>query len=182
MSHWFVIPLGLIKPLSFSSPQPCLPASQAPCPAVHAGTAPLSLPHSTACPSPISVALDTTVGTEQEPEGTSPGPLPSSSRRSPVATLSFARFLKRGCWTSPVLGTLSPKCPAVSHGKVQPLGEQQQLQPHTKVVSSFFQIKTDAPLESKTCPVGSEEGEHNHRRALKVICPWETPMEEGKAG
>ncbi|XP_064006709.1 regulator of G-protein signaling 9 isoform X2 [Pogoniulus pusillus] len=163
--------------------QPCHRASQPLCPAVHAGTGPPALPHSTACPSPISVALDSTVGTEQEPEGPSPGPLPSSSRRPPGATLSFGRLLKRGCWTS-------PKCPAMPHGKVQPLGEQQQQQlqqQDTKVVSSFFQIKPKAAVESSICPVDSEEGEENHHPAQKdsakeVICPWEDPVEEGRAG
>ncbi|NWH27736.1 RGS9 protein, partial [Grus americana] len=183
--------------------QPCHLASPVPRPAVYAGTGPLpsgslppaspgppALPHSTACPSPISVALDSTVGAgrEREPEGTGPGPFPSSSGKSRVATVSFGRFLKKGCWTSPVFATLSPKCPTMPHGKVQPLGERErQLQPDTKAVSSFFQIKTDAPLESRIHPIDSEEGEDNRHQARKdsakeVICPWENPAEEGRAG
>ncbi|NWH57913.1 RGS9 protein, partial [Geococcyx californianus] len=183
--------------------QPCHHAAQAPHPAVYAGTStpssppavpttpgPRALPHSTACPSPISVALGSTVGTEreQEPEGSSTSPLPSSSGKSRMAALSFGRFLKRGCWTSPVFATLSPKCPAMPHGKVQPLGEREQrLRPDAKAVSSFFQIKTDAPLESRMCPTDSEEGKDSRHRAHKdsvkeVICPWENPMEEGRAG
>ncbi|NXY73878.1 RGS9 protein, partial [Glareola pratincola] len=189
--------------------QPCHLASPAPRLAVYAGTGtppwppacpppgpsslspaspgPPALPHSTACPSPISVALDSMAGAEREPEGTGHGPFPSSSGKSHAATLSFGRFLKRGCWTSPVLATFSPKCPAVPHGKVQPLGEwEQQLRTDTKAVSSFFQIKMDAPLESRTHPVGSAEGEDNRHRARKdsakeVICPWESPVEEGRA-
>ncbi|KAM6050646.1 regulator of G-protein signaling 9 isoform 2-T2 [Chlamydotis macqueenii] len=172
--------------------QPCRPA---PGPAVYAGTAALppaspgapALPHSTACPSPISLALDSTAGVERErePAAASTVPFPSGGRR---AALSFGRFLKRGCWTSPVFATLSPKCPAVPHGKVQPLGErEQQLRPDAKAVSSFFQIKTDAPLESRICPLDSEEGEDCRHRARKgsakeVICPWENPTEEGRAG
>ncbi|NXX91286.1 RGS9 protein, partial [Centropus bengalensis] len=181
--------------------QPCHRAAQTPHPAVYTGTCtpssmtpaspgPTALPHSTACPSPISVALGSTAGAEKErePEGSSPSPFPSSSGRSRTATLSFGRFLKKGCWTSPVFATLSPKCPALPHGKVQPLGEQeQQLRTDTKVVSSFFQIKMDAPLESRICPIDSKEGEDNRHRACKdsvkeVICPWEKPTEEGKAG
>ncbi|KAF1669998.1 Regulator of G-protein signaling 9, partial [Pygoscelis papua] len=194
--------------------QPCHLASPAPRPAVYAGTGtppsppaclppgpsslppassgPPALPYGTACPSPISVALDSTVGTkrEREPEGAGagPGPFPSSGGKSRAVALSFGRFLKRGCWTSPVFTTLSPKCPAMPHGKVQPLGEREQrLQLDTKVVSSFFQIKMDAPLESRIYPIDSEEGEDNRHRARKdsakeVICPWENPTEEGRAG
>ncbi|NXA17353.1 RGS9 protein, partial [Ibidorhyncha struthersii] len=108
--------------------------------------------------------------------------------KSRVAALSFGRFLKRGCWSSPVFPALSPQCLAVPHGKVQPLGEwEQRLRPDTKAVSSFFQIKMDAPLESRIYPIDSAEGEDNRRRARKdsakeVICPWENPAEEGRAG
>ncbi|NXH15986.1 RGS9 protein, partial [Bucco capensis] len=173
--------VDITQPLSFSSPQPHHCASPVPRPA---------LPHSTACPSPISVALDSTTGSrrEQEPKGASLGPFPSSSGRSRVGSLSFSRFLKRGCWASPVFATLSPKCPAMPHGKVQPLGEKEQrLQPDAKAVSSFFQIKMDAPSESRIYPIDAEEGEDNHQPAQKdsakeVICPWESPMEEGRAG
>ncbi|XP_075374988.1 regulator of G-protein signaling 9 isoform X2 [Mycteria americana] len=192
--------------------QPCHLASPVPRPAVYAGTGtlppppaclppgpsslppaspgPPALPHSTACPSPISVALDSTTGAERErePQGAGPGPFPSSGGKSRVAALSFGRFLKRGCWTSPVFATLSPKCPALPHGKVQPLGERERrLRPDAKAVSSFFQIKMDAPLESRIYPIDSKEGEDNRHRARKdsakeVICPWENPTEEGRAG
>ncbi|NXG95052.1 RGS9 protein, partial [Stercorarius parasiticus] len=190
--------------------QPCHLASPAPRLAVYAGTGtlpwppaclppgpsslspaspgPPALPHSTACPSPISVALDSMAGAERDPEGTGPSPFPSSSGKSRVAALSFGRFLRRGCWTSPVLATLSPKCPSVPHGKVQPLGEREQgIRLDTKAVSSFFQIKMDAPLESRIHPIDSAEGEDNRHRARKdsvkeVICPWESPVEEGRAG
>ncbi|NWS75559.1 RGS9 protein, partial [Crotophaga sulcirostris] len=178
--------------------QLCHHAAQAPHPAVYAGTGtppsppavpttpgPPALPHSTACPSPISVALGST---QREPEGSNHSPFPSCSGKARSGPLSFGRFLRRGCWASPVAATLSPKCPAVPHGKVQPLGEREQpLRPDASVVSSFFQIKTDAPLESRVCPIDSEKGEDNHHRARKdsvkeVICPWEKPMEEGRAG
>lgn len=82
------LPPGLTEPLSFSSPQPCRLASPAPCLAVYAGTGappwpparlppgpsslspaspgPPALPHGTACPSPISVALDSMAGAERD--------------------------------------------------------------------------------------------------------------------
>ncbi|XP_048180105.1 regulator of G-protein signaling 9-like [Corvus hawaiiensis] len=196
----------LTEPLSFSSPQPGHLASCAPCPAAHAGPStpasppavpqalpsvspgPPALPHGTACPSPISLALDSTAATQMDPRASSPGPCPSGSRRSRLAARSWGRFLRRGCWTSPTLATLSPRCPAVPHGKVQPLGgRERRLRPDTRTVSSFFQVKTAAPSDSRACPRGCGPGEDRHRRARKgsakeLICPWETPTEEGRAG
>ncbi|NWS12031.1 RGS9 protein, partial [Pachyramphus minor] len=184
--------------------QLCHLASQAPRPAANAGTStpplpalpptlpgPPALPHSTACPSPISLALDSdgTTGAPRDPRGAGPRHFPSGSgSRSRVAARSLGRFLRRGCWTSPTLATLSPRCPAVPHGKVQPLGEwERRLRPDAKVVSSFFQVRTDEPSESRVCPEGSEEREDRHTRACKdsakeLIWPWETPPEEGRAG
>uniref|UniRef100_A0A8C3ERQ7 Regulator of G-protein signaling 9 n=1 Tax=Corvus moneduloides TaxID=1196302 RepID=A0A8C3ERQ7_CORMO len=149
---------------------------------------PPALPHGTACPSPISLALDSTAATQMDPRASSPGPCPSGSRRSRLAARSWGRFLRRGCWTSPTLATLSPRCPAVPHGKVQPLGgRERRLRPDTRTVSSFFQVKTAAPSDSRACPRGCGPGEDRHRRARKgsakeLICPWETPTEEGRAG
>ncbi|XP_074745222.1 regulator of G-protein signaling 9 [Strix uralensis] len=195
-SHRCALTPGLTQPLSFSSPQPC---RQAPRLGVYAGTGTLpslpagpgslapgtpALPRS---PSPTSVAPDSTKR-EREREGAGPGPFPSSSGRSRAAALSLGRFLKKGCWTSPIFATLSPKRPAMPHGKVQPLGEgERRLRLDAKAVSSFFQIKMDAPLESRIYPIDSEEGEDNCHQACKdsakeVICPWEKPTEEGRAG
>lgn len=82
------------------------------------------------------MALDSAAGAKREHEGAGPGPFPSGGGKSRVAAMSFGRLLKRGCWTSPVFATLSPKCPAVPHGKVQPLGERERrLWPDAKVVS-----------------------------------------------
>ncbi|NXE87569.1 RGS9 protein, partial [Menura novaehollandiae] len=177
--------------------QPGHLASRAPRPAAHAdpstpaspptvphalspaSPSPPALPHGTACPSPISLALDSTAGTARDPRMSGPSPGPSSGRRSRMAARSLGRFLRRGCWTSPTLATLSPRCPAVPHGKVQPLGERERrLRPDTRGVSSFFQVKA---------ALGSEEGEDRHHRARKdsakeLICPWEPPTEEGRAG
>ncbi|NWS49683.1 RGS9 protein, partial [Probosciger aterrimus] len=144
---------------------------------------PQALPHSTACPLPTNVALGSTEGT-----GPSPGPFSSGIGRPRTAAMSLFRLLRRGRWSSPAFTTVSPKCSAVSHGKVQPLGGwERQLQMDTGAVSSFFQVRTGAPLESHIHPIDCEEGEDNHPRARKgsvkeVICPWESPMEEGRAG
>ncbi|CAM9687886.1 unnamed protein product [Bubo scandiacus] len=185
--------VDITQPLSLSSPQPC---RRAPRLGVYAGTGtppslpagpsslapgPPALPRS---PSPTSVAPDS-AERERECEGDGPSPFPSSSGRSRAAALSLGRFLKKGCWTSPVFAMLSPKRPAVPHGKVQPLGEgERRLRPDAKAVSSFFQIKMDAPSESRIYPIDSEEGEDNRHQACKdsaeeVICPWEKPTELG---
>ncbi|NXA80526.1 RGS9 protein, partial [Thryothorus ludovicianus] len=181
--------------------QPGHLASCSPGPAAHAGPSapasppaapqtmcPPALPHGTACPSPISLALDSATGTQPGPRASSPGPFPSRGRRSHTAPRAWGRFLRRGCWSSASLATLSPRCPAVPHGKVQPLaGRERRLRPDMRTVSSFFQVKTAAPSESRACPGGSGQGEDRHHRARKdsakeLICPWETPTEEGRAG
>ncbi|KAM9119183.1 regulator of G-protein signaling 9 isoform 3-T4 [Pangshura tecta] len=176
----------------------------------------ITLPNSTVCPSPISVALDTTPCLERKWEASEsntnhfpsitesteismdselgtcnsqvPGNVEAKVLPKSRTTLSFSRFLKRGCLNSPVFATLSPKCPAITHGKVQPLDDlEQQLQQKSKKVSNFFQIKVDIPLESRIYPIDSEEEEEDCPRACKdsvkeVICPWENFTEQGKAG
>ncbi|NXE34157.1 RGS9 protein, partial [Ptilorrhoa leucosticta] len=174
--------------LASCAPRPAAhagPSAPAPPPAVPPALPPAS-PSPTACPSPISLALDS--GTQPDPRASSPGPCPAGGSRPRVAARSWRRFLRRGCWSSPGLATLSPRCPAVPHGKVQPLGgRERRLRPDARTVSSFFQVKTAAPSESPACPGGSGEGEDRHHRAQedsakKLICPWETPTEEGRAG
>uniref|UniRef100_A0A8C8RLG9 Regulator of G protein signaling 9 n=1 Tax=Pelusios castaneus TaxID=367368 RepID=A0A8C8RLG9_9SAUR len=124
----------------------------------------ITLPNSTVCPSPISVALDSTPCSERkwETNGSSSNHFPSITESTEISmdsdsgtcnsqvpgkmevqpppksrtTLSLSRFLKRGCLNSPVFATLSPKCPAVTHGKVQPLDDlEEQLQQKSKPVS-----------------------------------------------
>ncbi|NXM38187.1 RGS9 protein, partial [Gymnorhina tibicen] len=164
------------------------PPPAAPGPLPPASPGPPALPHGTACPSPISLALDSTAGTQPDPRASSPGPCPSGSRRSRGAARSWGRFLRRGCWSSPSLATLSPRCPAVPHGKVQPLGgRERRLRPDTRTVSSFFQVKTAAPSDSRACPGDAGQGEDRPHRARKdsakeLICPWETLTEKGRAG
>uniref|UniRef100_A0A7M4FNQ3 Regulator of G-protein signaling 9 n=1 Tax=Crocodylus porosus TaxID=8502 RepID=A0A7M4FNQ3_CROPO len=124
----------------------------------------VALPNSTVCPSPISVALESAPGLETrwETNGCNSSHFPSITESTEISTdsesgpcnsqvpghadtkvppkarmsLSFSRFLKRGCLNSPVFATLSPKCPAVPHGKVQPLDDlEQQLQQTSKRVA-----------------------------------------------
>ncbi|XP_011887434.1 regulator of G-protein signaling 9 isoform X1 [Macaca nemestrina] len=157
-------------------------------------------PSTTICPSPIRVALETSSGLEQKGECSGSmaprGPSvtesseasldtswPRSRPRAPPKArmaLSFSRFLRRGCLASPVFARLSPKCPAVSHGRVQPLGDVGQQLPRlkSKRVANFFQIKMDVPTGSGTCLMDSEDagtGESGDRATEKeVICPWES--------
>nr|XP_045367901.1 regulator of G-protein signaling 9 isoform X4 [Camelus bactrianus] len=157
---------------------------------------------STICPSPIRVALESSSGLEQKGEasGSGAGHGPSDAETSETSrdrprprappqarmSLSFSRFLRRGCLASPVFARLSPKCPAVSHGKVQPLGDVGQQLPRLKSrrVTNFFQIKMDVPTGSGTCLMDSEDagtGEQGDQAIKEVICPWES-LAEGKAG
>nr|XP_033817093.1 regulator of G-protein signaling 9 isoform X2 [Geotrypetes seraphini] len=172
----------------------------------------VTLPNSAACPSPINVAIESTPVTNRkwEENGACSSQLPptakstdlsmgsDSSACSPLRTpvdarpspksrmaLSFSKLLKRGCANSPIFATLSPKCPAVNHGKVQPLNDrEQQLQQMPKKVSNFFQIKVDIPLECRIYPIDSEEEEEDAFKdsGKEVICPWENLTKEGKAG
>ncbi|XP_010615123.1 regulator of G-protein signaling 9 isoform X5 [Fukomys damarensis] len=164
-------------------------------------------PSSTICPSPIQVALESSSGLESKGEASW-----SSAHRGPLATegtevsadcpgargqpraptkvraaLPFSRFLRRGCLASPVFARLSPKCPAVSHGKVQPLGDVGQQLPRLKPkrVTNFFQIKMDVPTDIGPFLMDSDDtgtGESGDRNTEKeVICPWES-LASGKAG
>ncbi|KAK1162248.1 regulator of G-protein signaling 9-like isoform X1 [Acipenser oxyrinchus oxyrinchus] len=112
----------------------------------------MTLPNSTACSSPICVAIESTPASERkfEPSSISTQFLSIAestemsvssdsstaaveetkqpSHKSRVA-LSFSRFLKRGCSNSPIFATLSTKCPAVNSSRVQPLNGEPQQQP-----------------------------------------------------
>ncbi|CAN0147339.1 unnamed protein product [Rangifer tarandus platyrhynchus] len=152
-------------------------------------------PSSTVCPSPISVALEGSPGSERKREAGASGAADGASmdqprpRAQPKARvrLSLGRFLRRGCLASPVFARLSPKCPAVSHGKVQPLGDasRQLSRPRSRRAANFFQIKMDVPMGSGACLMDSEDtdpGARGDQATEKgVICPWESPA-EGHAG
>ncbi|XP_060146365.1 regulator of G-protein signaling 9 isoform X2 [Globicephala melas] len=157
----------------------------------------LRRPSSTVCPSPIKVALEGSPGEEPKREAargrsdaetggaSADQPRPRAPPKARVA-LSLGRFLRRGCLASPVFARLSPRCPPVPHGKVQPLGEagRQLPRPRSRRAANFFQIKMDVPTGSGTCLVDSEDtrtGERSDQAIEKeVICPWES-LAEGKA-
>ncbi|GAB5581235.1 regulator of G-protein signaling 9 isoform X2 [Prionailurus iriomotensis] len=132
-------------------------------------------PSSTICPTPMRVASESSEQTGAAgASGACPGPSDTAGR-----------FLRRGCSASPVFARLSPKCPPVSHGKVQPLGDagQQVSRLKSRRVANFFQIKMDVPTQSGTCLMDSEDtgtGDSGDRAEEKeVICPWES-VAEGK--
>uniref|UniRef100_H3DAD6 Regulator of G-protein signaling 9 n=1 Tax=Tetraodon nigroviridis TaxID=99883 RepID=H3DAD6_TETNG len=124
----------------------------------------LSFPASApVCPSPISVALDSTSASD----GTGPSapdPLDGKVSRSRV-TLSLRRLLRRGCAPSSVFASLSPKCPSAAgtSGRVQPASLDQPSQAPPRRITSFFQIKVDIPPECRIYPIEKE-----------IICPWES--------
>ncbi|KAI1896654.1 hypothetical protein AGOR_G00096990 [Albula goreensis] len=174
----------------------------------------ITLPNSAACPSPISVAIHSTPASERKFEchgGSTSAPFPSiaesaelsvesnssmgtraqeeprpSAPRSRV-TLSLSRFLRRGCSSSSVFASLSPKCPPATGSRVQPLGHEPLSQPQPKRIANFFQIKVDIPPECRIYPIDSEDEEEECPNAgtgavKEIICPWETVTKQGQAG
>uniref|UniRef100_UPI00398E7D55 regulator of G-protein signaling 9b n=1 Tax=Pristiophorus japonicus TaxID=55135 RepID=UPI00398E7D55 len=148
--------------------------------------------NSAICPSPISVAIDSTPGLERKWEQNNsvsnqfssvaertelsigsesstcnqvPAPTETKPSQKSKMALSFSKFLKRGCTNSPVFATLSPKCISLKSGKIQPLnGEEKQQQQKPRRVSNFFQIKVDISSECRIYPIDSEdEDEDCHR-------------------
>ncbi|XP_028675254.2 regulator of G-protein signaling 9-like isoform X1 [Erpetoichthys calabaricus] len=177
---------GICEPTSPTSPTLCeFPPSS---PGL------VTLPNSAACPSPISVAIESTPSSKRKLEASNSVAsthIPSiaeatevsvSSNSSTTAVeearqplqksrmaLSFSRFLKRGCSNSPVFATLSPKCPSVNSSRVQPLdGDQQQVtQTKSKKITNFFQIKVDIPSECRIYPIDSEDEEEDGPNVAK---------------
>ncbi|XP_036406632.1 regulator of G-protein signaling 9-like isoform X2 [Megalops cyprinoides] len=170
----------------------------------------VTLPNSAACPSPISVAIDSTPASERKFEGhggSTSAPFPSIAESAEVSVesdtsvargateesrlpvprsrvaLSLSRFLRRGCSTSSVFASLSPKCPPAVGGRVQPLGHEPLSHPQPKRIANFFQIKVDIPPECRIYPIDSEDEEEECPNAAKeIICPWETVTKQGQAG
>lgn len=94
------------------------------------------LAHTPACPSPISVALDSTSASERREgdgeanaEARAPGGGGGGVSKSRMA-LSLGRLLKRGCTPSTVFASLSPKCPASAgtSSRIQPISADQPSQ------------------------------------------------------
>ncbi|TNN52718.1 Regulator of G-protein signaling 9 [Liparis tanakae] len=98
------------------------------------GNASPSLPfllHPPACPSPISVALESTPASERrveagggrgEGDAATPEPVGGNASRSRVA-LSLRRLLRRGCAPASVFASLSPKCHSAAgpSGRIRPI-------------------------------------------------------------
>ncbi|XP_059892584.1 regulator of G-protein signaling 9-like isoform X1 [Gadus macrocephalus] len=161
----------------------------------------LSHSPSNACPSPISVAIDSTpaserkggaaaregggeYGAEGDGAGGGGGGGGAAGSKSRVA-LSLGRLLKRGCGPSTVFASLSPKCPAPASmsSRVQPIGTDPPAQAPPRRIANFFQIKVDIPPESRIYPIDSEEEEEEEERrrgsregegTKEIICPWES--------
>ncbi|KAG7262106.1 hypothetical protein CRUP_026315 [Coryphaenoides rupestris] len=160
-----------------ATPPPPTPPASPPLPFLSHGSA--------CCPSPISVAIDSTPaserggwggaregGGEYNVEGSGGvagggvggvgggGGGRGQGSRSRVA-LSLGRLLKRGCAPATVFASLSPKCPAPASmsSRVQPISTDQPDQAPPRRIANFFQIKVDIPPECRIYPIDSEEEE-----------------------
>uniref|UniRef100_A0AAY4CAI1 Regulator of G-protein signaling 9 n=1 Tax=Denticeps clupeoides TaxID=299321 RepID=A0AAY4CAI1_9TELE len=164
----------------------------------------VTLPNSAACPSPISVAIDSTPASERRcdshggpgsnfpsivgsREATSPAKESQTPTSRPRATLSLSRFLRRGCAASSVFASLSPKCGvAAGSGRVQPLGMEPQTLSQPRRSANFFQIKVDIPPECRIYPIDSEDEQESPGSAKgavkEIICPWESITKQDGAG
>uniref|UniRef100_A0A8C8CRE6 RGS domain-containing protein n=1 Tax=Oncorhynchus tshawytscha TaxID=74940 RepID=A0A8C8CRE6_ONCTS len=166
---------------------------------------PFRLPHTPTCPSPISVTIDSTPASERRweegrgggLEGVEAGPEcwgTAVSSRSRMA-LSLGRLLRRGCTSSTVFASLSPKCPAPAgtSSRVQPISTEQPSQAPPRRIANFFQIKVDIPPECRIYPIDSEDEEESggaSRRGggggggqvKEIICPWESVTPHEGAG
>ncbi|KAG7222268.1 hypothetical protein INR49_027272 [Caranx melampygus] len=157
------------------------------------------LAHTPACPSPISVALDSTSASERRveaSEGDGEGnpearaPMGGSVSKSRMA-LSLRRLLKRGCTPSTMFASLSPKChsAAGTSSRIQPISPDQPSQAPPRRIGNFFQIKVDIPPECRIYPIESEDEEEEHRAASRggvgakeIICPWESLTPQNGTG
>ncbi|KAM7370518.1 hypothetical protein PAMP_010055 [Pampus punctatissimus] len=154
------------------------------------------LAHTPACPSPISVALDSTSASERRGEGEHDGnpearpPIGGNVSKSRMA-LSLRRLLKRGCTPSTMFASLSPKChsAAGTSSRIQPISPDQPSQAPPRRVGNFFQIKVDIPPECRIYPIESEDEEEENRAASRgavgakeIICPWESLTPQNGTG
>lgn len=114
----------------------------------------MTLPNSAVCPSPISVAIDSTPASERRFDDGAPASshFPSitenteasvSEESQPLASksrvaLSLSRILRRGCNAPSMFASLSPKCSVTAGGgRVQPLGVEQLTQPQPKRIAKL---------------------------------------------
>lgn len=107
------------------------------------------LTRSPACPSPISVALDSTSASERRPETSdgdgdrnSEAPAPAGGK-SRVA-LSLRRLLKRGCSPSAMFASLSPKCHAAAgtSSRIQPITPDEPSQAPSRNIGKYVTKNT----------------------------------------
>ncbi|KAM8887842.1 regulator of G-protein signaling 9b isoform 1-T1 [Synchiropus picturatus] len=147
--------------------------------------------NTTVCPSPISVALDTSSSSAVErrccpPESDPEGNLDSRTHTSgnmvkSRMALSLRRILKRGCAPANVFGSLSPKSAGGASARIQPISPDQPSQAPPRRVGNFFHIKVDIPPECRIYPIESEDEDEETRAASQggdgtkeIICPWES--------
>ncbi|XP_034716700.1 regulator of G-protein signaling 9-like [Etheostoma cragini] len=157
------------------------------------------LAHSPACPSPISVALDSTSASERrveagerEGEGNSVAQAPAGGHVSKSRmALSLQRLLKRGCTPATMFASLSPKChsAAGTSSRIQPISPDQPSQAPPRRIGNFFQIKVDIPPECRIYPIESEDEDEENRAASRggvgtkeIICPWESLTSQNGTG
>ncbi|XP_062298989.1 regulator of G-protein signaling 9b [Scomber scombrus] len=194
-------PVDITQLCRFTTPVPHL--------AVYSGiidspsaTASPSLPfltHTPACPSPISVALDSTSASERRVEageGEREGnpetrPLSGGNVSKSRMTLSLRRLLKRGCTPSTMFASLSPKChsAAGTSSRIQPISPDQPSQAPPRRFGNFFQIRVDIPPECRIYPIESEDEDEENRSASRaggeakeIICPWESLTPQNGTG
>ncbi|KAM9426443.1 regulator of G-protein signaling 9b [Pholidichthys leucotaenia] len=151
------------------------------------------LAHTPACPSPISVALDSTSASERRVEASesevegnpeaSRAPVGGSVSHKSRVALSLRRLLKRGCTPSTVFASLSPKCHSAggTSSRIQPISPDEPSQPPPRRIGNIFQIKVDIPPECRIYPIESEDEEEENKAAShegvgtkEIICPWES--------
>ncbi|XP_023124334.1 regulator of G-protein signaling 9 isoform X1 [Amphiprion ocellaris] len=142
---------------------------------------------SPACPSPISVALDSSSACERrlevdEGKHEARGPVRGPVSKSRMA-LSLRRLLKRGCTPATMFASLSPKChsAAGTSSRIQPISPEEPSQAPPRRIGNFFQIKVDIPPEFRIYPIESEDEDEDNRSASRggvgtkeIICPWES--------
>ncbi|TSK14691.1 Regulator of G-protein signaling 9 [Bagarius yarrelli] len=198
-------PMDITQLCRFTAPVPHLAVYTGMCESQSTASPGLmTLPNSAVCPSPISVAIDSTPATERRFDGGAPAPsnFPSitqstetsvSEENQPLASksrvaLSLSKILRRGCNAPSMFASLSPKCAVTAGGgRVQPLGVEQLAQPQPKRIANFFQIKVDIPPECRIYPIDSEDEEEGspgtaQSGVKEIICPWETVTKHDGAG
>lgn len=107
------------------------------------------LANTPACPSPISVALDSTSVSERrveagegDGEGNPAAPVGGNMSKSRMA-VSLRRLLRRGCTPSNMFASLSPKChsAAGTSSRIQPISPDQPSQAPPRRIAKWVRQK-----------------------------------------